>query len=143
MRVPLPALLCCSAASLLLLLRWRRRRGLWKKVKEAQQRQERSLVQMEMAVRRFREQVGTIRWASPPLHTHTSPHSRGGVKAEDGQNRLHPPGDGSSPWSLPLGTAPGTAVVQPFLWAGGKMGGWLQGTAERRHPGSSYGATGI
>lgn len=65
MRVPLLALLCCSAASLLLLLRWRRRRGLWKKVKQAQQRQERSLVQMQMAVQRFREQVGAISRAAP------------------------------------------------------------------------------
>lgn len=60
---------------------------------------------------------------SPPLHIHTSPRPRGGGKAEDGQNRLRPPGDGSSPWSLPLGTAPGTAVVQPFLWAGGGIWG--------------------
>ncbi|XP_065698580.2 fatty-acid amide hydrolase 1-like [Patagioenas fasciata] len=61
MRVPLPALLCCSVASLLLLLRWRRRRGLWKKVKQAQQRQERSLVQMQMAVERFREQHPSVK----------------------------------------------------------------------------------
>ncbi|KAM6305863.1 fatty-acid amide hydrolase 1 [Aegotheles albertisi] len=70
MRVPLPALLCCSAASLLLLLRWRRRRGLWRKVKEAQRRQERSLVQMEAATQRFREQhpsVNTTSILSLPL----------------------------------------------------------------------------
>lgn len=61
MRLPLPALLCCTAASLLLLLlRWRRRRGLWKKVRAARQRQERSLVQMEMAVQRFREQHPSV-----------------------------------------------------------------------------------
>lgn len=68
MRLPLPAVLCCSAANLLLLLlllRWRRRSGLWRKVKAARQRQERSLVQMEMAVQRFREQVGAISRASP------------------------------------------------------------------------------
>ncbi|NXF47148.1 FAAH1 hydrolase, partial [Oceanites oceanicus] len=47
-----------------LLLRWRRRRGLWKKVKEARQRQERSLVQMEMAVRRFREQHPSVNMIS-------------------------------------------------------------------------------
>ncbi|XP_074893132.1 fatty-acid amide hydrolase 1-like [Buteo buteo] len=65
MRVPLPALLCSSAASLLLLLlRWRWRRGLWKKVKEARQRQERSLVQMEMAVRCFREQHPSVNMIS-------------------------------------------------------------------------------
>lgn len=56
MRVPLPALLGGSAL-LLLLLRWRRRRALWRKVAEAQERQERSLVRMEAAVQRFREQV--------------------------------------------------------------------------------------
>ncbi|XP_062478998.1 fatty-acid amide hydrolase 1-like [Pezoporus occidentalis] len=61
MRLPLPAVLCCSAASLLLLLlRWRRRSGLWRKVKAARQRQERSLVQMEMAVQRFREQHPSV-----------------------------------------------------------------------------------
>ncbi|NXX77028.1 FAAH1 hydrolase, partial [Urocolius indicus] len=43
-----------------LLLRWRRRRGLWKKVKEAQQRQERSLVQMEKAARCFRVQHPSV-----------------------------------------------------------------------------------
>ncbi|XP_075615609.1 fatty-acid amide hydrolase 1 isoform X2 [Balearica regulorum gibbericeps] len=65
MRLPLPALLCCSAAGLLLLLlRWRRRSGLWRKVKEARQRQERSLVQMEMAVRRFREQHPSVNMIS-------------------------------------------------------------------------------
>ncbi|NXK06371.1 FAAH1 hydrolase, partial [Herpetotheres cachinnans] len=47
-----------------LLLRWRRRRGLWRKVKEARQRQERSLVQMEMAVRRFREQHPSVSMVS-------------------------------------------------------------------------------
>ncbi|NXL06505.1 FAAH1 hydrolase, partial [Mesembrinibis cayennensis] len=47
-----------------LLLRWRRRRGLWRKVKEARQRQERSLVQMEMAVRRFREQHPSVNMIS-------------------------------------------------------------------------------
>ncbi|KAF1418455.1 Fatty-acid amide hydrolase 1, partial [Spheniscus magellanicus] len=47
-----------------LLLRWRRRRGLWRKVKEARQRQERSLVQMEMAVRRFREQLPSVNMIS-------------------------------------------------------------------------------
>uniref|UniRef100_A0A8C6JKB8 Fatty-acid amide hydrolase 1 n=1 Tax=Melopsittacus undulatus TaxID=13146 RepID=A0A8C6JKB8_MELUD len=61
MRLPLPALLCCSAASLLLLLlRWRRRSGLWRKVRAARQRQERSLVRMEMAVQRFREQHPSV-----------------------------------------------------------------------------------
>ncbi|NWW93830.1 FAAH1 hydrolase, partial [Rhynochetos jubatus] len=43
-----------------LLLRWRRRRGLWRKVKQAQQRQERSLVQMELAAHRFREQHPSV-----------------------------------------------------------------------------------
>ncbi|XP_064003694.1 fatty-acid amide hydrolase 1-like isoform X1 [Pogoniulus pusillus] len=65
MRLPVPAVLCCSAASLLLLLlRWRRQRGLWKKVKEAQQRQERSLVRMEMATRSFREQHPSVNMVS-------------------------------------------------------------------------------
>ncbi|NXJ88512.1 FAAH1 hydrolase, partial [Corythaixoides concolor] len=53
-----------------LLLRWRRRRGLWRKVEEARQRQERSLVQMETAVQRFREQhpsVNVISILSLPL----------------------------------------------------------------------------
>ncbi|NXJ73672.1 FAAH1 hydrolase, partial [Trogon melanurus] len=53
-----------------LLLRWQRRRGLWKKVQEAQQRQERSLVRMERAVQRFREQhpsVDTVSILSLPL----------------------------------------------------------------------------
>ncbi|NWX15112.1 FAAH1 hydrolase, partial [Aegotheles bennettii] len=53
-----------------LLLRWRRRRGLWRKVKEAQRRQERSLVQMEAAAQRFREQhpsVNTTSILSLPL----------------------------------------------------------------------------
>ncbi|KAJ7398123.1 Fatty-acid amide hydrolase 1 [Pitangus sulphuratus] len=71
MRVPLPALLGGSAAALLLLLlRWRRRRGLWRKVAEAQQRQERSLVRMETAVQRFREQnpsVNVVSILSLPL----------------------------------------------------------------------------
>lgn len=76
MRVPLPALLGGSAL-LLLLLRWRRRRALWRKVAEAQERQERSLVRMEAAVQRFREQVsagsprsipprGLLTWAPSP-----------------------------------------------------------------------------
>ncbi|NXU85044.1 FAAH1 hydrolase, partial [Xiphorhynchus elegans] len=43
-----------------LLLRWRRRRGLWGKVAEAQQRQELSLVRMEAAARRFREQNPSV-----------------------------------------------------------------------------------
>ncbi|NXK84086.1 FAAH1 hydrolase, partial [Amazona guildingii] len=43
-----------------LLLRWRRRSGLWRKVKAARQRQERSLVQMEAAVQRFREQYPSV-----------------------------------------------------------------------------------
>ncbi|KAM9008796.1 fatty-acid amide hydrolase 1-like [Ara ararauna] len=61
MQLRLPAVLCCSAASLLLLLlRWRRRSGLWRKVKAAQRRQERSLVQMETAVQRFREQHPSV-----------------------------------------------------------------------------------
>ncbi|NWR70718.1 FAAH1 hydrolase, partial [Centropus unirufus] len=47
-----------------LLLRWRRRRRLWKKVKEAQQRQERSLVQMEAAAHRFREQHPSVNMTS-------------------------------------------------------------------------------
>ncbi|NWX39612.1 FAAH1 hydrolase, partial [Steatornis caripensis] len=47
-----------------LLLRWRRRRGLWRKVKEARQRQERSLVQMETSVRRFREQHPSVNMTS-------------------------------------------------------------------------------
>ncbi|NWU16251.1 FAAH1 hydrolase, partial [Cephalopterus ornatus] len=53
-----------------LLLRWRRRRGLWRKVAEAQQRQERSLVQMETATQRFREQnpsVNVVSILSLPL----------------------------------------------------------------------------
>ncbi|NWI60520.1 FAAH1 hydrolase, partial [Calyptomena viridis] len=53
-----------------LLLRWRRRRGLWRKVAEAQQRQERSLVQMETAAWRFREQhpsVNVVSILSLPL----------------------------------------------------------------------------
>ncbi|NXL99419.1 FAAH1 hydrolase, partial [Tyrannus savana] len=53
-----------------LLLRWRRRRGLWRKVAEAQQRQERSLVRMETAVQRFREQnpsVNVVSILSLPL----------------------------------------------------------------------------
>ncbi|NWU60880.1 FAAH1 hydrolase, partial [Pterocles burchelli] len=47
-----------------LLLRWRRRRRLWRKVEEARQRQERSLVQMEMAVWRFREQNPSVNMVS-------------------------------------------------------------------------------
>ncbi|NWX77300.1 VDHAP protein, partial [Alca torda] len=47
-----------------LLLRWRRRRGLWKKVEEARRRQERSLVQMETAVHRFREQHPSVNMVS-------------------------------------------------------------------------------
>nr|XP_002195897.1 fatty-acid amide hydrolase 1 [Taeniopygia guttata] len=63
MRVPLPALLGGSAL-LLLLLRWRRRRALWRKVAEAQERQELSLVRMEAAARRFREQHPSLKMAS-------------------------------------------------------------------------------
>ncbi|KAL9845604.1 fatty-acid amide hydrolase 1-like isoform 1-T1 [Geothlypis trichas] len=63
MRVPLPALLGGSAL-LLLLLRWRRRRALWRKVAEAQERQELSLVRMEAAARRFREQNPSVKAAS-------------------------------------------------------------------------------
>ncbi|RMC08634.1 hypothetical protein DUI87_14882 [Hirundo rustica rustica] len=63
MRLPLPALLGGSAL-LLLLLRWRRRRALWRKVAEAQERQERSLVRMEAAVQRFREQHPSVNVAS-------------------------------------------------------------------------------
>uniref|UniRef100_A0A8C3DVL4 Fatty-acid amide hydrolase 1 n=1 Tax=Corvus moneduloides TaxID=1196302 RepID=A0A8C3DVL4_CORMO len=63
MRVPLPALLGGSAL-LLLLLRWRRRRALWRKVAEAQERQERSLVRMEAAARRFREQHPSVNMVS-------------------------------------------------------------------------------
>ncbi|NWV00215.1 FAAH1 hydrolase, partial [Upupa epops] len=47
-----------------LLLRWRRRRGLWRKVKEAQQRQERSLVKMDMVARSFREQHPSVNMVS-------------------------------------------------------------------------------
>ncbi|NXY35257.1 FAAH1 hydrolase, partial [Pomatorhinus ruficollis] len=47
-----------------LLLRWRRRRALWRKVAEAQERQERSLVRMEAAVQRFREQHPSVNAAS-------------------------------------------------------------------------------
>ncbi|NXY76195.1 FAAH1 hydrolase, partial [Glareola pratincola] len=47
-----------------LLLRWRRRRRLWKKVEEARQRQERSLVRMETAVQRFREQHPSVNMVS-------------------------------------------------------------------------------
>ncbi|NWV36479.1 FAAH1 hydrolase, partial [Grantiella picta] len=47
-----------------LLLRWRRRRALWRKVAEAQERQERSLVRMEEAARRFREQHPSVNVAS-------------------------------------------------------------------------------
>ncbi|NXR13602.1 FAAH1 hydrolase, partial [Semnornis frantzii] len=47
-----------------LLLRWRRHRGLWKKVKEAQQRQERSLVRMETVTRSFREQHPSVNMVS-------------------------------------------------------------------------------
>ncbi|NXP32561.1 FAAH1 hydrolase, partial [Leiothrix lutea] len=47
-----------------LLLRWRRRRALWRKVAEAQERQERSLVRMEAAVQRFREQHPSVSAAS-------------------------------------------------------------------------------
>ncbi|NWH70911.1 FAAH1 hydrolase, partial [Piaya cayana] len=43
-----------------LVLPWRRRRALWRKVEAAQQRQERSLVQMETAVQRFREQHPSV-----------------------------------------------------------------------------------
>lgn len=112
MRLPLPALLCCSAAGLLLLLLpWRRRRGLWRKVKEARQRQERSLVQMEMAVRRFREQVGAVSRASP-LH----PRGRG---AADGQSRLRPPRVGSSPRPLPLAHGRGQRSCSPSRGRGG------------------------
>ncbi|NXI39866.1 FAAH1 hydrolase, partial [Galbula dea] len=53
-----------------LLLRWRRRRALWRKVKQAQQRQERSLVKMEMAAWSFREQhpsVNVVSILSLPL----------------------------------------------------------------------------
>ncbi|KAM7046325.1 fatty-acid amide hydrolase 1 [Acridotheres tristis] len=60
MRVPLPALLGGSAL-LLLLLRWRRRRALWRKVAAAQERQERSLVRMEAATQRFREQHPSVK----------------------------------------------------------------------------------
>lgn len=59
MRVPLPALLGGSAL-LLLLLRWRQRRALWRKVAAAQERQERSLVRMEAAAQRFREQHPSV-----------------------------------------------------------------------------------
>ncbi|NXN92187.1 FAAH1 hydrolase, partial [Rhinopomastus cyanomelas] len=47
-----------------LLLRWRRRRGLWRKVREAQQRQERSLVKMDMVARSFREQHPSVNMVS-------------------------------------------------------------------------------
>ncbi|NXF86482.1 FAAH1 hydrolase, partial [Eubucco bourcierii] len=47
-----------------LLLRWRRHRGLWKKVKEAQQRQERSLVRMETVTRSYREQHPSLNMVS-------------------------------------------------------------------------------
>ncbi|NXT25597.1 FAAH1 hydrolase, partial [Syrrhaptes paradoxus] len=47
-----------------LLLRWRRRRRLWRKVEAARQRQERSLVQMEMAIWRFREQNPSVNMVS-------------------------------------------------------------------------------
>ncbi|NXE39653.1 FAAH1 hydrolase, partial [Ptilorrhoa leucosticta] len=53
-----------------LLLRWRRRRALWRKVAEAQERQERSLVRMEALARRFREQhpsVNVVSILSLPL----------------------------------------------------------------------------
>ncbi|NWX37359.1 FAAH1 hydrolase, partial [Notiomystis cincta] len=53
-----------------LLLRWRRRRALWKKVAGAQERQERSLVRMEAAAQRFREQhpsVNAVSILSLPL----------------------------------------------------------------------------
>uniref|UniRef100_A0A8B9PMY7 Fatty-acid amide hydrolase 1 n=1 Tax=Apteryx owenii TaxID=8824 RepID=A0A8B9PMY7_APTOW len=66
----LPTLLCCSAASLLLLLRWRRRKGLWRKVKEARQRHDRGLAQMEKAALGFRKQhpsVDTVSILSLPL----------------------------------------------------------------------------
>nr|XP_009672498.1 PREDICTED: fatty-acid amide hydrolase 1-like [Struthio camelus australis] len=72
-RVPLsflPTLLCCSAASLLLLLRWRRRKGLWRKVKEARQRHDRGLEQMEKVALGFRKQhpsVDTVSILSLPL----------------------------------------------------------------------------
>lgn len=84
MRVPLPALLGGSVL-LLLLLRWRRRRALWRKVAEAQERQERSLVRMEAAVQRFREQVsgprcisprGILTWAPSPPGTAARPPVR-------------------------------------------------------------------
>ncbi|NXL32983.1 FAAH1 hydrolase, partial [Glaucidium brasilianum] len=47
-----------------LLLRWRRRSGLWRKVEQARQRQERSLVQMDMAARSFREQHPSVNMVS-------------------------------------------------------------------------------
>ncbi|NWI66650.1 FAAH1 hydrolase, partial [Todus mexicanus] len=43
-----------------LLLRWRRRRGLWKKVRAARMRQERGLRKMDAVVRRFREQHPSV-----------------------------------------------------------------------------------
>ncbi|NXK55158.1 FAAH1 hydrolase, partial [Chauna torquata] len=47
-----------------LLLRWRRWKGLWRKVKEARQRQEQGLARMEKAVRGFREQHPSVNMVS-------------------------------------------------------------------------------
>ncbi|NXJ09020.1 FAAH1 hydrolase, partial [Odontophorus gujanensis] len=47
-----------------LLLRWRRRSGLWRKVKEARERQERGLEQMDKAVRAFRQQHPSVNMVS-------------------------------------------------------------------------------
>ncbi|NXC46889.1 FAAH1 hydrolase, partial [Penelope pileata] len=47
-----------------LLLQWRRWRGLWRKVKEARQRQERGLEQMDQAVRAFRQQHPSVNMVS-------------------------------------------------------------------------------
>uniref|UniRef100_A0A8C9EH26 Fatty-acid amide hydrolase 1 n=1 Tax=Pavo cristatus TaxID=9049 RepID=A0A8C9EH26_PAVCR len=59
-----PAVLCGSAGLLLLLLRWWRCRGLWRKVNEARERQERGLEQMDKAVRAFRQQHPSVNMVS-------------------------------------------------------------------------------
>lgn len=132
MRVPLPALLCCSAASLLLLLlRWRWRRGLWKKVKEARQRQERSLVQMEMAVRRFREQVGAINRASPLLHPPGLERLWMDKPPPSAQAMAPHPG----PFSLPYSPGDSGRAAPPCgLWGGSPCKGQLLGCARRAYP---------
>lgn len=117
MRVPLPALLGGSAL-LLLLLRWRRRRALWRKVAEAQERQELSLVRMEAAARRFREQVS----AGP------APFPRGTAPGPPPRRLPR----GFLTWVPSPSPAPGVPHLSPFPIA--CSGGSASGTPPRRLP---------